>query len=142
MLASRGPCSIRSAAALLVLALALVAAPRLASAGGMRRAPARPAEPSASTDAVINGQVVDVDGHAVAGVTVLATRAFSKGAPAAGRVHPRVESDRDGKFHFSLPPGEYVFVALHRELAGMTPAMRVLHALEVVLIVAAPTVAA
>jgi hypothetical protein len=136
MRATRGSWTVRGAGALLALGFVLVA-PRIASAGGTRRAPSRAVEPSSEASAVINGTVVDVDGKAMAGVTVLATRAKPD-----GRVHPRVESDRDGKFHFALPPGEYVFVALHRNLAGLTPAMRVLRELEVVLVVAAPTGAA
>lgn len=139
MRASRGPCrrSHAIALAVAVVALALIAGPGLARAGGTRRAPSRAIEPSSEAAAIIDGRVVDVDGKAVAGVTVLATRAQPD-----GRVHPRVESDRDGRFHFALPPGEYVFVALHRHLAGLTPAMRVLQALEVVLVVTPPSDAA
>lgn len=119
--------------ALVGLALVL-ALPRVAIAGGTRRTPARAVAPSSEGSAQINGQVVDADGKAIAGVTVLATRSNVR----VGTRHPRVESDRDGKFHFALPPGEYVFVALHRHLAGLTPAMPVLRALEVVLVVTPP----
>ncbi len=120
--------------ALVGLALVLTI-PRIASAGGTRRAPARVAAPSSESTAHINGKVIDADGKAIAGVTILATRSDVRG----GTRHPRVESDRDGKFHFVLPPGEYVFIALHRHLAGLTPAMPVLRALEVVLTVTPPT---
>lgn len=136
MRATRGPCCVRSVIALVGLAL-VVGAPHVASAAGTRRALARATERSSQASALIDGQVVDGDGKAMAGVTVLATRAHPD-----GRAHPRVESDRDGKFHFALPPGEYVFVALHRNLAGLTPAMHVLRALEVVLVVTSPSGAA
>jgi|GEM_PF-2873010 len=143
MRANWGSWSFRSVVALIGLA---VAVPSVARAGGTRRAPTRAAVTAAVTaaetsseraSARIDGRVVDVDGKAVAGVTVLATRAHPD-----GRAHLRVESDRDGKFHFALPPGEYVFVALHRHLAGLTPAMQVLHALSVVLVVGDPPTAA
>lgn len=112
----------------LALAGAAIALPTAASAGTRRAAP-RPIVPCTECSAAVMGQVVDQDGNAMAGVTVLATRARPD-----GREHPRVESDRDGKFRFALPPGEYVFVALHRRLAGLTPAMQVMKALEVVLV--------
>lgn len=108
-----------------------IAIPATASAG-TRRAPPRAVVPGAECSAEVVGQVVDLDGKAMAGVTVLATRARPD-----GREHPRVESDRDGKFRFALPPGEYVFVALHRRLAGLTPPMQVVKALEVVLVLTA-----
>lgn len=134
MRATRGVCRLPRLAVLVALGV-LAIAPAVASAG-TRRAPARAVESRSEALSVVDGKVVDVDGKAVAGVTVLATLAHPN-----GRVHPRVESDRDGKFHFALPPGEYVFVALHRTLAGLTPAMQVLRALDVVLVVNTPTIA-
>lgn len=118
----------------LLLACALLAAPSAAQAGGVRRpSPSptltpRPEVPLASAQVV--GRVVDHQGQAVAGVTIVATHADRRG-PAPRRV----KSDRDGQFRFALPPGEYVFVALDRELTGATPAMAVARALDVVLVV-------
>ncbi|MBL8624064.1 MAG: carboxypeptidase regulatory-like domain-containing protein [Myxococcales bacterium] len=120
----------------LLLACALLAAPSAAQAGGVRRpatqaptnlAPKREV-PLASAQVV--GRVVDHQGQAIPGVTVVATHADRRG-PAPRRV----KSDRDGQFRFALPPGEYVFVALDRELSGATPAMAVARALDVVLVV-------
>lgn len=138
MRATWGSWSVRSVVALVVVVCTL-ALPGVARAGGTRRPPARAAAPTSELAAQIDGRVVDAHGNAVAGVTVLATRADQR---VVGRAHPRVESDRDGKFHFALPPGEYVFVALHRQLAGLTPALHVLRALDVVLVVTPPTAAA
>ncbi len=120
----------------LLLTCALLAAPSAAQAGGVRRplspppsnlAPRREV-PLASAQVV--GRVVDPQGKSVSGVTVVATHAHRHG-PAPRRV----KSDRDGQFRFALPPGEYVFVALDRELTGATPAMAVARALDVVLVV-------
>lgn len=119
----------------LLLACALLAAPSAAQAGGVRR-PAPPAPTSLPTrevplaSAQVVGRVVDHLGQAIPGVTVVATHADRRG-PAPRRV----KSDRDGQFRFALPPGEYVFVALDRELSGATPAMAVARALDVVLVV-------
>ncbi|MBK9030513.1 MAG: carboxypeptidase regulatory-like domain-containing protein [Myxococcales bacterium] len=115
--------------AALALALALVVGPAQALAGGVRR-PAPAPELAPRVTAQITGRVVDPAGKALAGVTVVATHADRHG-PAPRRVR----SDRDGQFQFALPPGEYVFVALDRELTGATPAMAVARALEVVLVV-------
>lgn len=120
----------------LLLACALLAAPSAAQAGGVRR-PTSPAPTSLApkrevplASAQVVGRVVDHQGQAIPGVTVVATHADRRG-PAPRRV----KSDRDGQFRFALPPGEYVFVALDRELSGATPAMAVARALDVVLVV-------
>lgn len=124
----------RSTVRLWLLGLAIaVALPGAAMAGGTRRAPSSASMPGAECSAEVWGQVVGADGKAVAGVTVLATRARPDGT-----AYPKVESDRDGKFRFALPPGEYVFVALHQKLAGLTPAMQVVRALEVMLVLTTP----
>lgn len=100
-------------AAAVVAALTLLA-PVAAQAGGVRRAPR--AVEAAPTGAAIHGRVVDPEGRAIAGVTVLAARTDR------GPLH-RTRSDRDGGFRFSLPAGEYVFFVLDRALSGLTPAM-------------------
>lgn len=119
----------------LLLACALLAAPSAAQAGGVRRpspsaANLAPKREVPLARAQVVGRVVDHAGQAIPGVTVVATHADRHG-PAARRV----QSDRDGLFRFALPPGEYVFVALDRELTGATPAMAVARALDVVLVV-------
>ena len=113
----------------LALACALLAVPTAAQAGGVRR-PTPPAPELAPRPvATIVGRVVDHLGHGIAGITVVATHADRGGWA------PRVKSDRDGAFRFALPPGEYVLIALDRELAGATPAVSVARALDVVLVV-------
>lgn len=124
----------------LLLACALLAAPSAAQAGGVRRPATQALTPTPANlapkrevplaSAQVVGRVVDHQGQAIPGVTVVATHADRRG-PAPRRV----KSDRDGQFRFALPPGEYVFVALDRELSGATPAMAVARALDVVLVV-------
>ena len=92
------------------------------------------------------GRVVDALGNAVADVTVVATPSFiSPGTKASA--HPRVRTDRAGRFRFvGLPPGEYVFVTIHGlHAASVSPAMPVdneRRGLDVVLIVGGTVVSA
>jgi hypothetical protein len=104
-----------------------------------RPAPRHEVRPAIAPASVV-GRVVDALGNAVADVTVVATPGYI-GAATPVRPAPRARTDRDGRFRFvGLPPGEYVFVAIHREYApGVSPTMPVDqrggHGLEVVLIV-------
>ena len=122
---------------LLALASVLMIGAASATAGGVRR-PARSAamspELAPRATAQVMGRVVGEDGAAVAGVTVIAThsRPDSAKPPLRNRT---VKSDRDGQFRLALPPGEYVFIALDRELTGSTPALAVARALDLVLVV-------
>jgi hypothetical protein len=83
--------------------------------------------------AEVVGRVVDAFGRTVANVTVVATPAL----PGGSWLAPRTHSDRLGRFHFvGLPPGDYVFVALHGDHAGgVSPVMPVDDVLEVTLVV-------
>jgi len=83
--------------------------------------------------AEVVGRVVDAFGHAVANATVVVTPA----RPDRTWNAPRTQSDASGRFRFiGLPPGDYVFVALHGEHAGgVSPVMPVERTLEVVLVV-------
>lgn len=120
-------------ARLLALASVLTIGAASASAGGVRRAPPTP-ELAPRATAQVSGRVVGEDGAAVAGVTVLATHARPDGTKRPVR-HRAVKSDRDGQFRLALPPGEYVFIALDRELTGSTPPLAIARALDLVLVV-------
>ncbi|MEZ4400368.1 MAG: carboxypeptidase-like regulatory domain-containing protein [Kofleriaceae bacterium] len=121
-----------------VVLVSLAMATGTAAAGGLRRGAVPPAERTASGPparasadvATVIGRVTSPAGEAVGGVTVLAADVRSQDRP-----HRRVQSDRAGQFRFALPPGEYVFLALDRDLAGSTTPMTVARALEVVLVV-------
>lgn len=121
-------------AALLALASVLTINATSATAGGVVRRPAPSPELAPRATAQVIGRVVGEDGAAVAGVTVLATHARPDGTQRPVR-HRAVKSDRDGQFRLALPPGEYVFIALDRELSGSTPALAVARALDLVLVV-------
>ena len=118
---------------LLALASVLMIGAASATAGGVRRPTPSP-ELAPRATAQVMGRVVGEDGAAVAGVTVIAThsRPDSAKPPLRNRT---VKSDRDGQFRLALPPGEYVFIALDRELTGSTPALAVARALDLVLVV-------
>jgi hypothetical protein len=75
------------------------------------------------------GRVVDGQGHAVAGVSVIAQRTTGDARPA----HRTAISDRFGRFRLiGLPPGEYWFIGFHGDHPfGVTPAMPVVDRLEV-----------
>jgi len=126
-------------AGVVLAAVCSMSSPSRSDAASHRARPAhretRPAQPSQ-----VVGRVVDALGNAVAGATVLATPAH----PGPARAVPRTQSDQLGRFHFvGLPPGEYVFVALHGDHAGgLSPAMPVERALEVVLVLDERRVAA
>ncbi len=83
--------------------------------------------------AEVIGRVVDALGQVVGNTTVIATPAN----PSASALAPRTHSDHLGRFHFvGLPPGDYIFVALHGEHApSVSPVMPVAKLLEVVLVV-------
>lgn len=83
--------------------------------------------------AAVIGRVIDPVGRAIPNATIIATPAAPRGRLYA----PRALSDRMGYFRFDgLPPGDYIFVALHGEHSpGVSPAMPVTRTLEVVLVV-------
>ena len=79
---------------------------------------------------LVDGMVVDREGHGLGGALVVArlANATSAGDPLAGGV----VTDRAGRFHLvGLPPGEYVFVALRGDQLGVTPEMPVVDHLSV-----------
>ena len=79
---------------------------------------------------LVDGLVVDREGHGVGGAIVLArlANATPGGDPLAGGVM----TDRAGRFHLvGLPAGEYVFVAFLGDQQGMSPAMPVVDHLHV-----------
>ena len=109
----------RLAVLVLVGASAIATSPAIASA---RRPPAQPT--------LVDGVVVDREGHGLGGALVVArlANATSAGDPLAGGV----VADRAGRFRLvGLPPGEYVFVALRGTELGATPEMPVVDHLNV-----------
>ena len=127
-----------------MLAGVIVAICTVAGSGHRAEATAsRPAAVRKDRDvrpAAVIGRVVDAFGRAIANATVVATPA----SPGRGLVAPRTQSDAAGRFRFvGLPPGDYIFVAIHGEHAGsVSPAMPVERGLEVVLVVGADVISA
>jgi len=96
------------------------------------RLPTEPGTPTRvpTRDTDVFGRVVDAQGHAVAGVLVVARPVRgAAGDPLGGGVL----TDRQGRFRIvGLPPGKYWFVAIHGGYPfGFTPAMPVEDHLEV-----------
>lgn len=110
------------------LRLGAVAAAAIAASLASASALAAPATRANAPQ--IRGEVVDREGAAVAGVTVI--------AKAVKQIHHRAFStitDAAGRFHLDgLPAGSYWFIALDSALAaGSTPALPVSGHLEVVI---------
>jgi hypothetical protein len=104
-----------------------VAAPALASSSDhTRSARSRAERPVFRTEVV--GFVVDADGRAIAGVSVIATPVRSPRPIGSSTV-----TDRHGRFRMiGLPPGDYWFIGIHGDHPfGITPALPVGERLEV-----------
>jgi hypothetical protein len=119
--------------------LAIAALIGIAVAAGSVAATSQRAHACATQrETLVQGTVIDREGHGVSGALVVARRAgvSTLGDPLA----TGVTSDRDGRFRIvGLPPGEYAFVALRAGAIGATPEMPVIDQLVVTISLAEAT---
>jgi hypothetical protein len=80
----------------------------------------------------IEGRVVDREGSAVAGVTVIVRPVGLVVTMGASARQLETVTDAVGKFHLDgVPPGTYWFVAFDLELSGTTPAIPIVDRVDV-----------
>ncbi len=129
-----------SALALALGAGELHAAPLTTSGVAPRLATA----PCASNDTHVVGEVVDREGHGVAGATVIARPIAMPVALGLAARSVHVVTDGSGHFQITgLPPGTYWFIALHSAYpVGSSPAVPVVDRLEVAIRLDDPPVSA
>ena len=110
--------------ALATLAILMVAATAFA---GTMRAPGH-----ATARSQVEGRVVDREGGAVAGVTVVVRPVGLIVSIGAAARSFETTTDAVGRFHLDgVPPGTYWFVAFDLSSSGTTPAIPILDRLDV-----------
>jgi hypothetical protein len=103
----------------------------IAIAAAIATSPAQAAARPRAQPTLVDGVVVDREGHGIGGALVVPRLANATPAPGDPLVGG-VVADRAGRFRLiGLPPGEYVFIAVRGADIGVTPEMPVVDHLTV-----------